>query len=64
MPATRHAAPLTRRHARFAPRPPTTARRLPRSAAFALLASIAVALLAGSSAQTPLYATYEAAWGF
>jgi len=64
MPATRHAAPLTRRRARLVPRPPTTARRLPRAAAFALLASIAVALLAGSSAPTPLYAIYQAEWGF
>lgn len=50
--------------ARLAPRPPTTARRLPRAAAFALLVSIAVALLAGSSAPTPLYAVYQAEWGF
>jgi MFS family permease len=33
-------------------------------AAFALLASIIVVFLAGSSAPTPLYPTYQAAWGF
>jgi MFS family permease len=32
--------------------------------AFALLASIAVALLAASSAPTPIYAVYQAQWGF
>ena len=32
--------------------------------AFALLTSILVTLLAGSSAPTPLYATYQARWGF
>ncbi len=31
---------------------------------FGLLASILVTLLAGSSAPTPLYATYQARWGF
>ncbi|RKN44876.1 MFS transporter [Streptomyces hoynatensis] len=39
-------------------------RRLPPGAALLLLASITVSLLAGSSAPTPLYATYQAAWGF
>jgi MFS family permease len=34
------------------------------SAAFALLTSILVTLLASSSAPTPLYATYQARWGF
>jgi MFS family permease len=38
--------------------------RLPRSAAFALLASTILTLLASSSAPTPLYATYQADWGF
>ncbi|WP_019634313.1 MFS transporter [Actinomadura atramentaria] len=33
-------------------------------AALALLTSIAVSLLASSSAPTPLYATYQAEWGF
>lgn len=33
-------------------------------AAFALLTSILVTLLASSSAPTPLYATYQARWGF
>jgi MFS family permease len=33
-------------------------------AAFALQVSIVVFLLAGSSAPTPLYAVYQAAWGF
>src|SRR5262249_42374756 len=50
-------------------------RRLPRSpvwalgklsgtAAFYLQVSIIMAFLAGSSAPTPLYAVYQAAWGF
>jgi MFS family permease len=39
-------------------------RRLPARAAFFLQASIAVAFLAASSAPTPLYGVYEAAWGF
>ena len=34
------------------------------TAAFFLLASITISFLAGSSAPTPLYATYQAAWGF
>jgi MFS family permease len=34
------------------------------SAAFYLQLSIVVSLLAGSSAPTPLYATYQSAWGF
>ncbi len=38
--------------------------RLPRTAAFYLLASIIVAFLAGSSAPTPLYAVYAGRWGF
>lgn len=33
-------------------------------AAFGLLASLAVSFLAGSSAPTPLYAAYQAEWGF
>src|SRR5690242_3585172 len=33
-------------------------------ATFYLLASISTGLLAGSSAPTPLYAVYQAAWGF
>ncbi|HEY2656766.1 MAG TPA: MFS transporter [Solirubrobacteraceae bacterium] len=37
---------------------------LPRNAAFALLASAVLTLLASSSAPTPLYATYQARWGF
>ncbi len=41
-----------------------TIRRLPPTAAFALLVSIAVTLLASSSAPTPLYAIYQAQWGF
>jgi MFS family permease len=40
-----------------------TARRLPPSVAFYLLASIIVSFLAASSAPTPLYATYQAEWG-
>jgi len=38
--------------------------RLSRPASFALLASIVLFFLAGSSAPTPLYAIYQAAWGF
>jgi MFS family permease len=37
---------------------------LSRAVAFSLQASIIVSLLAGSSAPTPLYAIYQAAWGF
>jgi MFS family permease len=37
--------------------------RLSKRASFLLLASIVVSFLAGSSAATPLYATYQAAWG-
>jgi MFS family permease len=47
---------------------PTVARarsaRLSERAAFVLLASLAVSFLAGSSAPTPLYALYQARWGF
>ncbi len=38
--------------------------RLGRTAAFGLLASAALTLLASSSVPTPLYATYQAKWGF
>jgi len=38
--------------------------RLSRPAAFILQASIILTFLAGSSAPTPLYAVYQAAWGF
>jgi predicted MFS family arabinose efflux permease len=38
--------------------------RLSRTAAFYLQASIILFFLAGSSAPTPLYAVYQAAWGF
>jgi len=34
------------------------------AAAFALQASIILFFLASSSAPTPLYAVYQAAWGF
>jgi len=46
--------------------PSGTARRfrLGRTGSLALLASIVVSLLAASSAPTPLYATYQAEWGF
>lgn len=37
---------------------------LSRNAAFFLQASIVVSFLAGSTAPTPLYAVYQAAWGF
>jgi MFS family permease len=39
-------------------------RYLSRNAAFYLLASITMSFLAGSSAPTPLYALYQAQWGF
>lgn len=42
------------------PRP----RRLPPKVAFLLKASIALSFLAGSAAPTPLYALYQAQWGF
>ncbi len=38
--------------------------RLSKSTTFLLLASIAVSFLAGSIAPTPVYALYQAAWGF
>src|SRR6195952_2800830 len=41
-----------------------TGRALPARVAFGLLTSILVTLLASSSAPTPLYATYQARWGF
>ena len=44
--------------------PFTQRRALPRPLAFALLSSIILALLASSSAPTPLYATYQSEWGF
>jgi len=47
--------------------PPIPAARpglLPASAAFALLISILVSVLAGASVPTPLYGVYQAAWGF
>ena len=51
--ATRKAAAVTAAPRRLSPR-----------AAFALQVSIAVFFLAGSSAPTPLYAVYQAQWGF
>ncbi|MGY4982061.1 MFS transporter [Streptomyces sp. 900105755] len=43
----------------------TAARRpIPPRAAFYVLASVVVSFLAASSAPTPLYATYQAEWGF
>jgi MFS family permease len=44
--------------------PPHHRLRLGPTAAFYLLASIIVSFLAASSAPTPLYATYQAKWGF
>jgi MFS family permease len=38
--------------------------RLPPAAAFFLLASVTVSFLASASAPTPLYPTWQAAWGF
>ncbi|HWE58487.1 MAG TPA: hypothetical protein VG228_02235, partial [Solirubrobacteraceae bacterium] len=46
---------------------PRTGLAMPRMGhrtAFALLASAALTLLASSSVPTPLYATYQARWGF
>jgi predicted MFS family arabinose efflux permease len=45
-------------------RHPAQAGRLSPTAALFLLASIVVSFLAASSAPTPLYAVYQAAWGF
>src|SRR5882757_3283439 len=39
-------------------------RRLPNGVAFVLQASIVLFFLAASSAPTPLYAVYQAEWGF
>jgi MFS family permease len=46
--------------------PPATAprRRLSTGTSFVLLASVAVSLLASSSAPTPLYPLFQARWGF
>ena len=49
---------------RLASVPHRTVRRLSSRTAFALLTSILVSLLASSSAPTPLYAVYQARWGF
>ena len=46
------------------PIPTRRARTLSPTVAFGLLTSILVMLLASSSAPTPLYATYQAQWGF
>ena len=43
---------------------PVLSSRRPTTVAFYLLASIVIFFLAGSSAPTPLYAIYQAAWGF
>ncbi len=60
-PATaRVPATLVARHSRAAWRLP----QLSKQAAFYLQASIILFFLAGSSAPTPLYALYQAAWGF
>lgn len=40
------------------------ARRLPPSVALYVLASVTISFLAASSAPTPLYAVYQAEWGF
>jgi MFS family permease len=50
--------------ARVWARVPLTSAGLSSGAAFGLLTSILVTLLASSSAPTPLYATYQARWGF
>ncbi|MET7682585.1 MFS transporter [Streptomyces sp. NPDC005423] len=41
-----------------------SSRPIPPRAAFYVLASVVVSFLAASSAPTPLYATYQAEWGF
>ncbi|MET7647719.1 MFS transporter [Streptomyces sp. NPDC005426] len=46
------------------PLPTGKSRALPPRVAFYLLASIIVSFLAASSAPTPLYAVYQAEWGF
>ncbi len=53
---TRPATRTTPQHVR--------ARRIPSNVALYLLASIVVSFLAASSAPTPLYAVYQARWGF
>jgi MFS family permease len=53
---------LDRTHLR--PTPASGRLRLSDGASFLLLASIVVALLASSSAPTPLYPLYQAQWGF
>jgi predicted MFS family arabinose efflux permease len=45
-------------------RPAPAAGRLPAGAAFALQVSVVVFFLAASAAPTPLYALYQARWGF
>ncbi|MFE2428169.1 MFS transporter [Streptomyces sp. NPDC059373] len=51
--------------AEFQPELTAASRRpIPPRAAFYVLASIVVSFLAASSAPTPLYATYQAEWGF
>ncbi|HEX6451797.1 MAG TPA: MFS transporter [Trebonia sp.] len=63
-----NAAELTRRVTQAPSARPAlktkTEHRLRGRPALYLLASIIVSLLAGSSAPTPLYATYQAQWGF
>ncbi|WP_089103270.1 MFS transporter [Streptomyces hyaluromycini] len=57
-----HLAPHER--TQRAERPRATRKPIPPRAAFYLLASVVVSFLAASSAPTPLYATYQAEWGF
>ena len=56
-------ATAIRRRADAVPRVPAS-RRLSGTPALVLLASLIVSLLASSSAPTPLYAVYQAKWGF
>ncbi|HEY0805143.1 MAG TPA: MFS transporter [Pseudonocardiaceae bacterium] len=56
-------ATAIRRRADAAP-PVPASRRLSGTPALVLLASLIVSLLASSSAPTPLYAVYQAKWGF
>lgn len=58
----RHTTNPSPRRSRATETPWPFSLRLPASVSFYLLASIMVAFLAGSSAPTPLYATYQTEW--
>jgi len=63
-PAAREIGPLAREIGPLARETGTLAGRLPAGAAFALQVSVVVFFLAASAAPTPLYALYQAHWGF